>query len=54
MPTYETEYHRVWVKTVEAKSRKEARQIVEEEAGEELDAEDYNYIVVKQTRSAGQ
>lgn len=47
MPTYRIEYHRVWVKTVEAESRKEAKQIVEEEMSEEPDAEDYGYAVVK-------
>lgn len=40
MPRYRIEYHRVWVKTVEAESRKEARQIAEEEMGEESDVED--------------
>lgn len=44
---YKVEYHRVWVKTVEAESRKQAQDIVEQEMGEESDAEDYNYSVVK-------
>lgn len=47
MPSYHIEYHRVWVKTIEAESRKEAREIAEQEMGEESDAEDYNYLVVK-------
>lgn len=47
MPNYEIEYHRVWRKTVEADSRKEARQLVEEEMSEEPDAEDYSYSIVK-------
>lgn len=50
MAEYKVEYHRVWVKTVEAKSREEARQAVEEEMGEEADAEDYNYSVVKREK----
>lgn len=44
---YKVEYHRVWVKTVEAESRKEARRIMEDEMSEDADAEDYNYSVVK-------
>lgn len=48
MPNYTIEFHRVWVKTVEASSRSEARKMAEEEMGEESDAEDYNYSVVKQ------
>lgn len=44
---YQIEYHRVWLKTVEADNREQARQIAEEEMGEESDAEDYNYAVVK-------
>ena len=47
MPTYKVEYHRVWVKTVEAENRARAREIAEEEMGEDPDAEDYNYSVVK-------
>ena len=47
MPSYRVEYHRVWVKTIEAKNREEARRIMEEEMGEDADAEDYNYSVVK-------
>jgi hypothetical protein len=47
MPSYRVEYHRVWVRTVEAESGKEARRIAEEEMGEDADAEDYNYSVVK-------
>lgn len=47
MPTYRVEFHRVWVKTVEAASRAEARKIAESEMSEESDAEDYNYSVVK-------
>lgn len=47
MPTYKIEYHRVWVRTIEAESREQARQIAEEEMGEDSDAEDYNYSVVK-------
>lgn len=51
MPRYKVEFHRVWVKTVEAESRAEARKIAEEEMGEESDAEDYNYSVVKKSAS---
>jgi hypothetical protein len=47
MPTYRVEYHRVWVKTVEAENRGQARRIAEGEMGEDSDAEDYNYSVVK-------
>lgn len=47
MPSYKVEYHRVWVKTVEAETRNEARKTVEEEMCEEPDAEDYSYSVVK-------
>ena len=47
MPSYKIEYHRVWVRTVEAENRKEARQTVEEEMSEEPNAEDYSYSVVK-------
>lgn len=45
---FRIEYHRVWVRTVEAESRKEARQIVEADMSEEPDAEDYSYSIVKQ------
>lgn len=31
---YQIEYHRVWVKTVEAESREQARQTIEEEMSE--------------------
>ena len=51
MPSYKVEYHRVWVRTVEAESRKQARQIAEEEMGEDSDAEDYNYSVVKRANA---
>lgn len=44
---YKVEYHRVWVKTVQAVSREQARKIAESEMEEESDAEDYNYSVVK-------
>lgn len=44
---YRVEFHRVWIKTVEANSRKQAQEIAEAEMGEESDAEDYNYSVVK-------
>lgn len=47
MPSYRVEYHRVWIKIVEAETRERARQIAEDEMGEESDAEDYNYSVVK-------
>lgn len=47
MPRYTVEYHRVWIKTVEADSREQARRIAEEEMGEDPDAEDRNYSVVK-------
>lgn len=47
MPSYKVEYHRVWVKTVDAASREEARRIAEEGMSEEPDAEDYSYSVVK-------
>lgn len=47
MTTYDIEYHRVWRKTVEAESRKEALEIIEVEMAEEPDAEDYSYSVVK-------
>jgi hypothetical protein len=47
MPNYRVEYHRVWVKTVEAENRKQALEIVEAEMSEESNAEDYNYPVVK-------
>jgi hypothetical protein len=47
MPSYRVEYHRVWVKAVEAENREEARRIAEEEMSEEPDAEDYSYSVVK-------
>lgn len=47
MTTYKVEYHRVWVRTIEANNREEARQIAEEEMSEDPDAEDYNYSVVK-------
>lgn len=47
MATYEIEYHRVWIRTVEAESREDARKIAEEEMGEDSDAEDYNYSVVR-------
>lgn len=50
MPSYKIEFHRVWVKTVEAENREEARRIVEEEMSEDPDAEDYNYSVVKKTQ----
>lgn len=49
MASYKVEYHRVWIKTVEADSREEARQIAEEEMSEEPDAEDYSYSVVKRS-----
>lgn len=49
MPNYTIEYHRVWVKIVEAENREQARQIVEEEMSEEPDAEDHSYSVVKKT-----
>lgn len=52
MPTYKVEYHRVWVKTVEAESREEARRITEEEMSEEPDAEDYSYSIVKKGSAA--
>ena len=51
MPTYKVEYHRVWVKTVEAENRERAREIAESEMGEDADAEDYNYSVVKKMQS---
>jgi hypothetical protein len=47
MPVYKVEYHRVWVRTVEAENREQAREIAESEMGEDSDAEDYNYSVVK-------
>jgi hypothetical protein len=47
MPSYKVEYHRVWVKTVEAENREQAREIAESEMSEDSDAEDYNYSVVK-------
>lgn len=47
MPSYKIEFHRVWVKTVEAKSRQQARQVAEDQMAEDPDAEDYNYSVVK-------
>lgn len=49
MAEYKIEYHRVWVKTIEADSRREAQRIVE--MSEEPDAEDYSYTVVKKTVS---
>lgn len=49
--SYRIEYHRVWVKTVDAESRERAREIVEAEMSEELDAEDYNYSIVKRQPS---
>jgi hypothetical protein len=50
MSSYKVEFHRVWVKTIEADSRKRAREIAELKMGEESDAEDYNYSVVKNMR----
>lgn len=47
MPTYKVECHRVWVVTVEAETREEARRIAQEAMSEEPDAEDYSYSVVK-------
>ena len=47
MPVYKVEYHRVWVRTVEAESREQAREIAESEMSEDSDAEDFNYSVVK-------
>ena len=47
MKKYRVEYHRVWVKTVEAESRAEAKRIVEEAMSEEPDAEDGSYSIVK-------
>lgn len=47
MAEYKVECHRVWVRTVEAENREEARRIAEEEMSEEPDAEDYSYSVVK-------
>lgn len=47
MATYTIEYHRVWVRTVEAETRKAALQIVEGNMSEEPDAEDYSYSVTK-------
>lgn len=44
---YQIEYHRVWLKTIEAESREQARLIAEEEMSEEPDAETYSYLVVK-------
>lgn len=49
MPRYKVEFHRVWVKTVDAENREQARKIAEAEMGEESDAEDYNYSVVKKS-----
>lgn len=54
MPSYKIEYHRVWVKTVEAESRDKARKIIEEEMSEEPNAEDYSYSVVKKGAAAKQ
>jgi len=50
MSNYKVEFHRVWVKTIEADNRKRAREIAELEMVEESDAEDYNYSVVKNTK----
>lgn len=50
MPSYKIEYHRVWVRHVEAESREQARRVAEEEMSEDSDAEDYNYSVVKKQR----
>jgi hypothetical protein len=50
MPSYRVEYHRVWVKTIEADNRSQARNLMEEEMSEDADAEDYNYSVVKNSR----
>ena len=47
MPSYRVEYHRVWVKTVEAENPEQARMIVGNQMVEEPDAEDYAYSVVK-------
>lgn len=47
MASYTVEYHRVWVKTVEANSREQARQIMEDEMSKDPDAEDRNYSIVK-------
>lgn len=47
MPSYKIEYHRVWVITIEADSREQAKQIAQEEMSEEPDAEDYSYSVIK-------
>ena len=47
MPSYKVECHRVWLRTVEAASRKEAQRIAQEEMSEEPDAEDYSYSIVK-------
>jgi hypothetical protein len=52
MPNYEVEYHRVWVKTIEAENREQAREIAESEMSEDSDAEDYNYSVVKRRQAA--
>jgi hypothetical protein len=51
MKEYKIEYHRVWVRTVEAQSRKEAKEIIEAEMSEEPDAEDYSYAVAQQQAS---
>lgn len=47
MPVYKVECHRVWVVTVEAENREEARRIAAEDMSEEPDAEDYSYSVVR-------
>lgn len=47
MPIYTIEYHRVWVRTVEAENREAARTLIEESMSEEPDAENYSYSVVK-------
>lgn len=51
MPTYKIEHHRVWIKTVATESRKQAREIMEDEMSKDPDAEDRNYSVVKKQQN---